>query len=411
MTGADYRPQVLSCYSGAGGLDLGLHAAGLSTLGCLEIDEDARQTLSAGPYGWKVFENGDVDEAGRQLTPRRLGLARGELDVIAGGPPCQPFSKAAQWTRSGRSGLTDPRAASLGGMMQLVESFLPKVLLLENVRGFTHGKGSALLLLEDYLQSINERRKTKYKLQVFELDAADYGTAQHRLRSIVIACREGTEVTAPVPTHREKPLRAWDAIGGLDAVEPLPVMKGKWADLLACVPEGSNYLHLTAKGGGPEIFGYRTRYWSFLLKLAKDRPSWTLPASPGPGAGPFHWDNRPLSVQERLALQGFPPHWALVGDERSRIKLAGNATPPPLAEAIARALVLQGVLATPNDFPDKAMLPVKRRRKVPAAGSPARLPKAYQSLVGPKEAHAGTGLGPAPRSVEEAVSLGASVIG
>ncbi|MEV0680550.1 DNA cytosine methyltransferase [Actinosynnema sp. NPDC050436] len=398
---------MLSCYSGAGGLDLGLHAAGFDSVGCLEIDVDARATLNSAPQGWRVFEDGDVDAAGRHLTPRKLGIARGELDVIAGGPPCQPFSKAAQWTRSGRAGVTDPRAASLTGMMQLVDSFLPKVLLIENVRGFTHGKDSALPVLEQHLNEINRKRKTKYRLQVFELDAAHYGTAQHRLRSICIACREGTVVRPPVATHQDSPLRAWDAIGHIKHSEPLPTMKGKWAELLACVPEGGNYLHLTAKGGGPEVFGYRTRYWSFLLKLAKDRPSWTLPASPGPGAGPFHWDNRPLSVQERLALQGFPADWELVGEERSRIRLAGNATPPPLAEAIARALVVQEVLDTPVDFPEEPVLPVRRRKRVPLAVAPADLPESYRHLVGPKEAHAGTGRGPAPRLDSSAIVVDA----
>jgi DNA (cytosine-5)-methyltransferase 1 len=66
----------------------------------------------------------------------------------------------------------------------------------------------------------------------------------------------------------------------------LPPTQGNYAGLLPSIPEGSNYQYLTARGGGEELFGYRTRYWSFLLKLAKDLPAWTLAASPGPSTGP-----------------------------------------------------------------------------------------------------------------------------
>ena len=111
-----------------------------------------------------------------------------------------------------------------------------------------------------------------------------------------------------------------------------------------------NYQHLTARGDGPELFGYRTRYWSFLLKLAKDRPSWTLPASPGPGAGPATGTDGGLTVAERLALQGLPHDWPVHGATDSRVRLAGNATPPPLAEAVARALVEQGVIPRPEKY-------------------------------------------------------------
>ena len=124
-------------------------------------------------------------------------------------------------------------------------------------------------------------------------------------------------------------LTAWDALADLPNVPGLR-LPGSWAELLPSIPEGGNYLYLTARGGGTELFGWRSRYWSFLLKLARDRPSWTLPASPGPSTGPFHWDNRPLTVRERLRLQGFPDDWQLCGSAHQQIKMSGNATPPPL---------------------------------------------------------------------------------
>lgn len=389
-------PRVLSCFSGAGGLDTGLHRTGFQIIGCLETDPHARATLKAAPQNWNVFDEGDVGLAGKHLEPTDLGLRRGELEVLAGGPPCQPYSKAAQWTSRGRIGLSDPRAASLNGMLELVDSFLPKVLLIENVIGFTRGANSAKPLIENSLETINKRHRTSYRLHIFEVDAAHYGAPQHRLRAIAVAVRDGEEIKVPAVTH-SLPLRAWDALSTVKRDPDKPITKGRWADLLPCIPEGENYLHLTARGGGPEIFGYRTRFWSFLLKLAKDRPSWTLPASPGPSAGPFHWDNRPLTVKERLVLQGFPQEYPLVGDHRIRVRLVGNATPPPLAEVLARELVIQGLVAKPDAFPERAVLPVPRRRSVPRPNDVAPLPNAFKNLVGPKPAHKGEGLGPSPR--------------
>jgi len=395
---AGHAPRVLSCYSGTGGLDLGLHAAGFTTIGCLETNLDARATLKAAPHDWPVLDDGDVGTAGTMLKPSDFGLAAAELDLVAGGPPCQPFSKAAQWALNGRAGIYDHRAKSLSGMLDLVESFLPRVLLIENVVGFMRGSRSARDLLRERLEKINATHGTAYQLNVFELDAADYGVAQHRLRAIIIASRDGEQVSPPSPTYHSQPLRAWDVLSRLPKQTDLPAMRGKWADLLPCIPEGLNYQHLTARGDGPELFGYRTRYWSFLLKLAKDRPSWTLPASPGPGAGPFHWDNRPLTVAERLALQGLPHDWPIQGLRDAQARQAGNATPPPLAEAVGRALVEQALVKRPDNYPASPVLPPGRRSRVPAPAPIAELPERFQRHVGSKSAHAGAGQGPAARN-------------
>jgi DNA (cytosine-5)-methyltransferase 1 len=395
---AGHAPRVLSCYSGAGGLDLGLHAAGFTTLGCLETDPDARETLAAAPHDWPVLDDGDVAAAGTALKPSDFGLEVGELEVVAGGPPCQPFSKAAQWALNGRAGVSDPRAKSLSGMLDLVESFLPRVLLIENVVGFVRGSRSARHLLNDRLEQINAKHGSAYQLNIFELDAADYGVAQHRLRAIIIASHDGEQVRPPSATHYGKPLRAWDVLSRLPTQTDVPTLRGKWAELLPCIPEGMNYQHLTARGDGPELFGYRTRYWSFLLKLAKDRPSWTLPASPGPGAGPFHWDNRPLTIPERLALQGFPHDWPVQGLRDSQARQAGNATPPPLAEAIARALVEQALVKRPSVYPATPVLPPKRRSQVPEPAPIIELPERFRNQVGAKPAHAGAGYGPGAKT-------------
>jgi DNA (cytosine-5)-methyltransferase 1 len=118
-------------------------------------------------------------------------------------------------------------------------------------------------------------------------------------------------------------------------------VKGKWADLLPSIPEGENYLWHTDRGGGMPLFGWRRCYWSFLLKLAKDKPSWTIQAQPGPAIGPFHWANRRLSMRELCRLQTFPDDVVVTGARGSVQRQLGNAVPSLLAEVFARAIRTQ----------------------------------------------------------------------
>src|SRR5439155_468476 len=122
----------------------------------------------------------DITEAARLLSPHHLGLRRRELGVLAGGPPCQPFSKAAQWTKNGRSGLADPRARCLTPFVALAERFLPRVVLIEDVPGFIRGRTSAVQLLRRAFGRINRRHGTKYRVEWHVLNAADLGVPQRR---------------------------------------------------------------------------------------------------------------------------------------------------------------------------------------------------------------------------------------
>ena len=392
--------KMLSLFTGAGGLDVGLERAGLATVACLEVDAEARAVLAANRPGWAMPGNGDVNTAAQYLTPRALGMKRGQLDLIAGGPPCQPFSKAAQWASTARSGMEDDRAKCVHGMLDLVEGFLPRALLVENVEGFLRGDGNASEVIDEGLAGINDRHGTSYRMVAKVVDAADYGVPQHRRRAIGIAYRDGAEVHLPEATHAGDPMRAWDVLWDLEEDEK-PVATGQWAALLPSIPEGGNYLHLTARGDGEELFGWRTRYWSFLLKLAKDRPSWTLPASPGPSTGPFHWDNRPLSVREQMRLQTFPDEWIIDQPFRAGRRMVGNATPPLLAEVLGRTIVrdleLGGASARSRLLAGAPSLLPVRQLRVPRAVAPVPIPEAYQPHVGAKEAHPGEGSGPSPR--------------
>src|SRR5215204_1934588 len=133
------RLTVLSAFTGIGGLDLGLESAGFQTIGCIERDKVARKTLNANRANWNLIEPGDIESVAASLTPRDLGLRRGQLSILAGASPCQPFSKAAQWSANGRIGLADPRSLCLDPFLILLETFLPKVFLIENVQSFVAG--------------------------------------------------------------------------------------------------------------------------------------------------------------------------------------------------------------------------------------------------------------------------------
>lgn len=387
------QPCVLSAFSGAGGLDLGFEAAGFRVLLCIERERWSRATLRRNRPHWHLANPGDIEEAATTLTPRDLGLKPGELSALLAGPPCQPFSKAAQWTTSGRSGMNDPRARCILSLLDLVERFLPAVLFLENVAGFSAGETSARMFIQDRLEAINKNTKTQYRLlEPAFVNAADYGIPQKRQRAFLIALRDNNPFTIPPPTHRGKPVTAWDAIGHLSGFEA-PKAGGRWSDLLPSIPEGKNYIWHTQRGGGVPIFGYRTRYWSFLLKLEKSSPSWTLSAAPGPSTGPFHWENRRLAIEEAMRLQTFPEGWEFEGHYRTQMRQVGNATPPLLAEHFARAL---GKQVFGLEYTSGLLHVIQHRGAAPPPEAVAPVPTKYLHNRPTLLVHPGTGKGPKP---------------
>ncbi|WP_292790644.1 MULTISPECIES: DNA cytosine methyltransferase [unclassified Microbacterium] len=381
---------VLSLFSGAGGMDIGLSRAGYEHVGLVEIGRLQRMTIQLNT-SWPLLGDGDVNDLATSLKPSDLGMSRGDLGLLAGGPPCQPFSMAAQWAAQGRRGMLDNRARTVESTLALVRMFLPHAVLFENVSGFVRGPRSAMAYLDEEFARINREEGVAYRLHVRILNAADYGVPQNRRRAIVVALRDGGDFEWPEETHRNSPLTAWDALWDVRPSKP-PLPRGKWTELLPLIPEGGNYLWLTSRGGGPELFGYRTKYWNFLLKLAHDQPSWTLPASPGPSTGPFHWENRPLAVEEQLRLQGFPDEWRIAGDHREQTVQVGNATPALLAELLGMSIRRSVAGVKPSDS-SLLRLPASTSRRPLAPVS--EVPQRFVDLVGVKSAHAGEGLGPA----------------
>lgn len=394
--------KAISLFTGAGGLDLGFEAAGFETAVALEMDADAVQTLRRN-RDWPVLDQ-DIHEVSSSELLRVTGLGVGEVDVLIGGPPCQPFSKAGYWSSGDTLRLDDPRAGTLAAFLRVLRDTQPQAFLLENVPGLAYkGKSEGLELIRRTIQQINHERSTDYRISVAQLNAADYGVPQVRQRVFVVAARNGSEFQFPLPTHQPIPdgdqapisglpthATAWDAVGDLEDDEPELQMTGKWADLLPSIPEGENYLWHTERGGGLQLFGWRRRFWSFLLKLAKDKPSWTIQAQPGPAVGPFHWKNRRLSPRELCRLQTIPDGYHIVGDLRSAQRQLGNAVPSALAEVLAREIRKQLL----NDDVDSAVTLIPRRRRpIPQPEEPQPVPPKYHHLVGKHEAHPGNGKG------------------
>jgi len=393
----------ISLFTGVGGLDLGFEAAGFTTRVAVEIDPLCCKTLRLN-RPWPVIQ-ADIHDTPSKHMLRAAALRPGQPDVLIGGPPCQPFSKAGYWLRGETARLQDPKAKTLSAYLRVVHDTRPKVLLLENVWGMTYGNSEGLQRIINGIRNINAKAGTKYKPAWRVIDAADYGAPQHRERVFIIASRDGRDFKFPDPTHAAsddertnrtlEPYRtAWDALGDLPArlQDPELQLRGKWADLIPSIPEGHNYLWHTSRGGGLPLFGWRTRYWSFLLKLAKHRPSWTIQAQPGPATGPFHWSNRQLSPQELCRLQTLPDGLRFECTRNEAQRMLGNAVPSLLAEVLAREIRSQ-LLDRPMRSPALKLLP-PQRQLVGKRSRPRPVPTQYIPLVGSHADHPGESLGP-----------------
>jgi DNA (cytosine-5)-methyltransferase 1 len=398
------RP-VISLFTGAGGLDLGFEAAGFETRVAVEFDHDAVKTIRAN-RDWSVI---DADIHSPAASSRNIlktaNLDCGDDSVLIGGPPCQPFSKSGFWARGEALRLADPRASTLGAYLRVLQDTLPRVFLLENVPGIAFtSKDEGLCFLQNELRKLNKRKGCSYSFKAALLRAVDFGIPQDRQRVFIIGERTGKECVFPKPTHAEfddeqlvnglkTPLTAWDAIGDLqDDDDPSLRVTGKWARLLPTIPEGSNYLHHTSRGKGLPLFGWRRRYWSFLLKLAKSRPSWTIAAQPGPAIGPFHWKNRRLSRREMGRLQTFPDNYVVGGTLRAAQRQIGNAVPSALAEILALEIERQFFARNGMRSTEPTLVPAYRPG-MPNPEPVSKVPREYQSLAGRHDPHPGTGLG------------------
>lgn len=400
--------KAISLYTGIGGLDFGFEAAGFNTVCAVDIDDAACRTVRLN-RSWPVLQGSIHDIASKQILAT-AGVCPGEIDALIGGPPCQPFSKSSYWVNGDAARLDDPRADTLAAYLRVLRDTKPRVFLLENVFGLAYkGKDEGLDSLLKGISAINHIAGTNYTASWKVLNSVDYGVPQSRERVFLIGSRNGTPFSFPPSSHGLRkdgllfdaglePYRtAWDAIGDLpkDSEGSSLQVGGKWGELLPSIPEGKNYLWHTNRGGGKQIFGWRTRYWSFLLKLKKDQPSWTIQAQPGSATGPFHWRNRRLSAQEMCRLQTFPDEIKFDCSRNEMQKMLGNAVPSLLAEVLA--LEIRQQLLQDLSRKRKLQLLPAVRTPVPPEEPLAPLAKKYRHLIGQHPDHPGEGKGKSAR--------------
>lgn len=354
------RLSSLSLFSGAGGMDIGVEAAGFHTLACVEWDVNAAETLrlkaATHPTETRVI-HADI----REVDPK--DTAPVGIDLLFGGPPCQSFSLIGK-----RGSLHDERGLLLFEMARFAKRLRPRAILMEQVKGLLSAPDQAGERGGAFRSFVRQLTEQGYTVKWSVLCAADYGIPQLRERVFIVALRGGNGFYFPPPTHAEDPEEtplfslqpytgAWDVISDLPAplrkteVAPVPnhidVTTDRDRERIQVVPEGSYLacqLHVPKSIRGNLSKKDTTKY----RRLHRAEPALTLRC----GEIFFHpTEDRYLTPREYMRLHGYPDWHVLCGPVRSRSgrvtdldqhRLVANSVPPPLAkivaEQIARAL-------------------------------------------------------------------------
>ena len=330
---------VVSLFSGCGGLDLGFKNAGFQTVYATDNWDIACKTLQFNNIS-KEIEQIDV----REKDFSEILKKHQRIDCLIGGPPCPPYSQTRHYLVGKKSGFEDEKAGfAVPEYFRAVKELKPKVFVFENVDGFIH---KTHIEAFNYLKE--ESLKLGYTISYKVVNMADYGVPQTRKRFICVGVLNHEPFVFPEATNEEsgkkKPI--WvsckETIGEFDTItsdEKKQRPGGKDYSLLVDIPAGDNYLYYTEKRGYPEPkFKWKGRYWTFLLKLSPDRPSWTIQASFSQNQGPFHWRNRFLRIEELKRLQTFPDDYQFCGDFKEQWRQIGNAVPPLFAKILANKI-------------------------------------------------------------------------
>ena len=337
---------AISLFSGAGGLDIASTMAGVPVISSTDFDSDCIKTLKLNEiFSDTEIIEGDLHKIDSSVFKNVLDKYEYRKFIVIGGAPCQPFSKAGYWVgHDTRKGINDPRATLVNEFLRVVTDLHPDGFLFENVESLLHPTNK--VIVDQFIQIITEQG---YKYTIVRANALDYGVSQKRHRLFIIGTLGEFKEDAPRKTHcppedcEKTGLKPYVNVGeviqgydGPEFFEPEEVTEnGTYGQDLKEVPPGMNYKALTAWYGYPNPkFVAEKRYWSFLLKLSPDMPSWTITAQPGPWIGPFHWDNRRLRVPEVAAIQSFPKGYKFYGTRRSIQKQIGNAVPALMGKAM-----------------------------------------------------------------------------
>jgi DNA (cytosine-5)-methyltransferase 1 len=299
----------LEICAGAGGQALGLEMAGFDHAALVEKDTSACATLRLNRPGWNVIE-GDL----------RLfdGRPYQGVDLVAGGVPCPPFSKAGK-----QLGAEDDRDL-FPEALRLVDECRPKAVMLENVRGLLD------VIFDDYRNKFeNQIKKLGYAPSWRLLNASDFGVSQLRPRVVFVGIRKDLAggFTWPEPLKRE-PLTVGELLYDLMAANGWHGAT-RWreqANTIAPTLVGGSKKH-----GGPDLGPTRARRaWAALgvdgIGLRDDAPGAEFIGMPR------------LTPRMTARIQGFPDNWQFFGRKTATYRQIGNAFPPPVADAVARQI-------------------------------------------------------------------------
>ncbi|MGW3470801.1 DNA cytosine methyltransferase [Saccharopolyspora sp. NPDC000995] len=346
--------------AGAGGQAVGLHKAGYAHRALVEIDPHAAATLRTNAPRLNISSDKVIEDDLNSFVELRLdefrdkfGIERGELDLLAGGVPCPPFSLA------GRQLGEDDERDLFPAMLELVEKLRPKAVLIENVRGLLEPRHK----FSSYRKQILDRLKGEYDVAEEGLDlsrswrileARDFGVPQLRPRAILVAIRRdvlksGTEFIWPVASncgvvsvfealHKTMKQRFYEH--GEEGKKAFARWKAKAKN--AQRHDKDNAVAPTLVGGskkhgGADLGPTRAkRAWAELgvdaMGVAND------PRQCVPDRDLFREAGPMLTVEQAAIIQGFPRDWKFSGGKTARYRQVGNAFPPPVAEAVGRAI-------------------------------------------------------------------------
>lgn len=353
---------ALSFFSGAMGLDIGLSNGGIEPILACEFNKYCRMTINANKPDIALI--GDITKYSSNKILEYAGVPAGrKVDVIVGGPPCQAFSSAGN-----RKGFEDSRGNVFLTFIDRIVEIQPTYAIIENVRGLLSSSFpySDELTLEECVKAdiepikggallhiIKRLRESGYCVSFELYNAANFGAPQIRERIVMIAYHGNKKVGYLTPTHSENGeygLPKWKTLKS--ALDRLPTdvehnhidFPEKRLKFYRMLKEGQNWRDLPldmqkeAMGKSFHLGGGKT---GFFRRLAFDKPSPTLVTHPAmPATDLCHpVKDRPLSVEEYKAIQGFPLDWKICGSTLEQYKQIGNAVPIKLGEAIAKTII------------------------------------------------------------------------
>ncbi len=324
---------TIELFAGAGGLALGVEKAGFRTLGLIEFNRDACDTLEKNRPDWNVICD-DIENISKLNLEEYFGIKKGKLDLLSGGAPCQAFSYAGK-----RLGLEDARGTLFYHYAVFLEKLQPKMFLFENVRGLlTHQGGKTYQIMLDIFE------KAGYDIQKKVLNAWDYGVAQKRERLITVGIRKDLKgkIIFKFPKPYENKLVLKDVLQNVPESVGVPYGENK-KKLFELVPPGGYWrdidpeLAKTYMKSCWEMEGGRT---GILRRLSFDEPSLTILTSPSQKQTErcHPAEPRPFTVRENARCQSFPDEWEFCGSVMSQYKQVGNAVPVNLGYEVAKCI-------------------------------------------------------------------------